>query len=220
MELLLTIGAAIVVGVLVLLALRVRARRAALRRFVADHGWASARDGEATVVTPSDGAWSVRMTRSFATQQTVKTQIVVSTWTSGTPRAISGAVVVGPSPPEPMRTLAVNLIGSLDPKMSGWLGLARVGDGAPLRHLPSVDHRLLALATDSAGPVGALTEVANAVANWCTEHRSEREQPAVTFGTDGVTVRVRIDVLRSTDQLAAFVDLGKRCAAALDGVAR
>ena len=154
-------------------------------------GWTSYQDGDVTVVTPADGSWTVRKTRSFTTQDSSSTQIVESIWTANVPRVSGGTVVVGPTPPEQLRELTIHMIGALDGRMRGWLGIARVAGGETLRHLPSVDVRLLGLATDDAGAVGPLTGVADAVAGWCASYGSEREQPAVTFDAAGVRVRVR-----------------------------
>lgn len=121
-----------------------------------------------------------------------------------------------------MRQLAVQLIGSIpsDSKVGGWLGLVRVGNGEPLRHLASVDARLLALGTGHAGRLGSLSGVAAAVQSWTASYSSERAQPAITFDGQGVLVRVRVDVLKSVDQLVAFVDLGQSCATSLATAAR
>jgi len=85
----------------------------------------------------------------------------------------------------------------------------------PLRAVPSVDERLLVFATDGYGCAGALTDVADAVSAWCEVYPAEREQPVVSINDAGIGVRVRIDVLRSIEQLEAFVDLGIRCRGAI-----
>ena len=77
--------------------------------------------------------------------------------------------------------------------------------------MPSADDRLLVFATDGYGPVGALSEVADAVGAWCATHPAEREQPVVSINGAGVCVRVRTDVLRSVEHLTSFVELGTRC---------
>lgn len=123
-------------------------------------------------------------------------------------------MLAGPSPPGALRELAIGLIGSLDGPLPGWLGLTRVGGGARLRPLSSADPRLLVLATAD-DDVPGLAGVADAVSAWCARFRAERDQPAVTLDTDGVTVRVRTDAMQAPDRLLAFVELGLACRAAL-----
>lgn len=222
MEFLVVVGVAVAATVALMVLRRARQRRIAMRRLLAERGWSSVRDGETTIIAPADNAWALRMTQSFAAQQNSSTRIVTTTWSAASPCSSGGAVIAGPTPPEPMRQLAVQLIGSIPPdsKVGGWLGLARVGNGEPLRHLPSVDARLLALATGASVPLGSLSGVADAVQSWTTSYSSERAQPTITFDSRGVLVRVRVDVLKSVDQLVAFVDLAKSCAASLATFAR
>jgi hypothetical protein len=137
--------------------------------------------------------------------------IVVSTWTSPTPRAEGAALVVGPAPPPELRSLTVALLGSATPAMTELLGIDRVSGGRPLQPLGSVDERLLAFATPGYPSPGRLTALAEAISSWCSRFGSEREQPAVTVDDSGVRVRVRTDVLRSVDRVDAFVELGLRC---------
>lgn len=222
MELLVILGVVAATVITVVAVRRYFQRRGAVRMLLAERGWSSVRDGEATVITPHDNSWVLRMTQSFAAQQTGSTRIVTTTWSAPSPRSADGAVIVGPTPPEPMRELAVQLIGSIPPngKFGGWLGLAHVGKGEPLRHLTSVDARLLALSTGHPGQLGSLSGVAAAVESWTTSYSSERAQPAITFDGEGVRVRVRVGVLKSVDQLVAFVDLGHSCASSLATDAR
>ena len=125
-------------------------------------------------------------------------------------------MIAGPTPPGPLRDLAVNLIGALDGPMSGWLGLTRVDAGNALRQVRSADPRLLVFTTGD-GPVPDLTRLADAVCSWCARNDGERDQPAVSFGADGVTVRVRSDVTQSPQRLAEFVEFGLACHTALSG---
>ena len=120
-------------------------------------------------------------------------------------------MVVGPAPPPELRDLTVALLGSATPAMTRWLGIDRVSGGRPLAPLSGVDDRLLAFATDGYRPVGQLNGVADAISAWCSVYRSEREQPAVSVDDTGISVRVRIDVLRSVQQIETFVELGLRC---------
>lgn len=80
-----------------------------------------------------------------------------------------------------------------------------------------MDDRLLAFATEGFRPSGKLTEVADAIGVWCSRYNTERLQPAVTVDDSGLCVRVRADVLRSLDQMDAFIELGLRCR---DGLGR
>lgn len=201
------------------LVLRARARtRAALGGLLGERGWMARRDGETTTVTPATDDWVLRSRRAFATQQSVPgTHVVTSTWTAPTPRMGSGALLAGPSPPGPARAIAVALIDSLDPKLAGWIGMGRVGDGQPLQHELPADPRLLVLGTADAVALGTLAAVADAVEEWCARYRSEREQPALSLSGDGLEVRVRVDVMSSAAQLADFVALCEKCRAAVAG---
>lgn len=193
-------------------------RRAAFRSGLAQRGLQISRHGEVTTITPDAGDWSVTMTRSFASQMSPPgSHIVVSTWTSPTPRAEGAALVVGPAPPPELRSLTVALLGSATPAMTNWLGIDRVSGGRPLEPVPSVDERLLAFATAGYPHPGDLIGVADAIGVWCSRYGSEREQPAVTVDDSGVRVRVRTDVLRSVDRVDAFVELGLRCRDSLRG---
>ena len=204
----------VVLGSGVLLA-RSRRRRAHFDALLGERGWARLRDGGTTIVRPEHDDWEVRTTRSFAAQQTPPTtHIVISTWSSASPCRSTGAVLAGPSPPGPLREMAIGLIGSLDGRTRGWLGLGRVGGGAPLRALDAADPRLLVLATTD-DEVPGLAGVADAVSAWCASYPAERDQPAVTLDADGVTVRVRTDVMQAPLRLQAFVELGLACRAAL-----
>lgn len=187
-------------------------RRAAFRAGLASRGLQINRSGDDTVITPEAGDWSVTMTRAFVSQMSPpSTHIVVSTWTSSTPRLTEAVLVVGPSPPPELRELTIALLGSATPAMTGWLGIDKVSGGRPLEPVPSVDRRLLTFATDGYRPSDDLAGIAEAISAWCSQYRSERDQPAVTVDEDGVRVRVRTDVLRSLDQVDAFIELGLRC---------
>ncbi len=187
-------------------------RRAVFRAALASRGLQISRSGNDTIVKPDVGDWSVTMTRAFVSQMSPPgTHIVVSTWTSPTPRTTGAVLVVGPAPPPELRELTIALLGSATPAMTGWLGIDRVSGGRPLEPVPSVDHRLLAFATAGYPSRGELSGVASAVTEWCSRYGTEREQPAITFDETGVRVRVRADVLRSLDQVEAFIELGTRC---------
>jgi hypothetical protein len=193
-------------------------RRAAFRSGLAVRGLLISRHGEITTITPDAGDWSVTMTRSFASQMSPPgSHIVVSTWTSPSPRADGAALVVGPAPPPGLRSLTVALLGSATPAMTELLGIDRVSGGRPLQPLGSVDERLLAFATPGYPSPGHLTGLAEAISSWCSRFGSEREQPAVTVDDSGCRVRVRIDVLRSLDQVDSFIELCLRCR---DGLVR
>lgn len=211
----LTLAAAVVAGLLV--GWQARQRRVAVRKLCDERGWIFTREGECTVVTPGDSSWIVRMTQSYAAQQSSTTRIVTSVWSAESPRVHQGALIAGPTPPDPLRDLAVQLVGSVQPhsRLSGWLGLARVGDGMALRQISAADSRLLVFGTGELKRASFLSGVADAVDVWTADYSSEREQAAVRFDEQGVQVRVRVNVLRSADQLAAFVELGTRCAASL-----
>lgn len=187
-------------------------RRRAFRAALAQRGWQCFRDGETTTVVPVHGDWTVTMCRSFAGQMSPpSSHIVTSVWSAPTPAVRTGALVAGPAPDPESRDLAANLLGSATPAMTRLLGIDRVADGRPLHAVPSTDHRLLVFATDGYGPTGALTGVAEVVSEWCAVHTAERERPVVTIDDNGIRVRVRSDVVRSVEQLAAFIDLGLRC---------
>lgn len=187
-------------------------RRAAFRSGLAQRGLHINRAGDDTTLTPDAGDWLVTMTRSFAAQMSPpSSHIVVSTWTSPTPRAERAVLVVGPAPPPDLRKLTAALLGAATPAMTAWLGIDRVTGGRPLEPVRSVDERLLAFATAGYPPPGDLADVADAIGAWSSRFGSEREQPAVTVDDSGVQVRVRTDVLRSLDQIQAFVELGLRC---------
>jgi hypothetical protein len=187
-------------------------RRAAFRSALAQRGWQSVRSGDETTVVPTSGDWTITTSRSFAAQMSPpSTRVVVSTWTSPIPRTPGPAMVAGPAPPPELRDLTVALLGSATPAMTRWLGIDRVSGGRPLVPLSEVDDRLLAFATDGYRPAGQLTGVADAISAWCSVNRSEREQPAVSIDDTGICVRVRVDVLRSVQQIDAFVELGLRC---------
>lgn len=206
-------------GVAALLA-RSRRRRARFDALLGERGWMRLRNGDSTTVRPGHGDWEVRTSRSFAAQQSPSsTHIVVSTWSSAWPSHPEGALLAGPSPPGPLRDMAIGLIGSMAGPARGWLGLTRFGDGARLRPLSSADPRLLVFVTaDRDGP--ELTAVADAVCAWCARHGDERDQPAVTLDTDGVTVRVRSDATRAPECLQDFVELGLACRIALGDLRR
>lgn len=204
------------------LVVRARARRrAALGRLLDERGWTVARDGETTIVTPATDTWVLRMRRAFATQQSVPgTHVVTSIWTAPQPRRAGGALLAGPSPPGPVREIAVALIGSLDAKLAGWIGMARVDGGQPLQTVLPSDPRLLVLGTTDTETPGMLSAVADAVAGWCARYPSEREQPAVSLSESGLEVRVRVDVLSSAARLADFVDLCEGCRAGVADACR
>lgn len=214
---LITVSALAVVAAVLVSAVvaRSRRRRARFDAALGEQGWTQLREGDSTIVRPQRGDWEVRSTRSFAVQQTPPTtHIVVSTWSSEWPRRPAGAVLAGPSPPGALRELAIGLIGSLEGPLPGWLGLTRVGGGTRLRALGSADPRLLVLTTGDDGVPG-LAGVADAVSAWRERYPGERDQPAVTLDTDGVTVRVRTDAMQAPERLLAFVELGLGCRAAL-----
>jgi hypothetical protein len=190
-------------------------RQAQFRSALAHRGWEPARSGDQTTVVPATGDWTVTRSRSFAAQMSPpSSHVVVSTWTSPIPTA-QGAIVAGPAPPAELRDLTAALLGSVTPAMTHWLGIDRVGGGRPLSPVPGIDDRLLAFATAGYHPGGSLAGVADAVSAWCSRYGSEREQPAVSIDDAGVCVRIRADVLRSADQIDAFVELGLRCRGAL-----
>lgn len=187
-------------------------RRAAFRAGLAQRGLAIGRHGDDTIVTPASGDWTVTMTRSFVSQMSPpSTHIVVSTWACPTPSVPGAALVVGPAPPRELRELTVALLGSATPTMIGWLGIDRVSGGRPLSPVPSADDRLLVFATAGYPSPGDLAAVGEAISAWCSRYGSEREQPVVTVDESGIRVRVRTDVLRTLDQVDAFIDLGSRC---------
>ncbi len=191
-------------------------RQAQFRSALAHRGWELTRSGDQTTVVPATGDWIVTMIRSFAAQMSPpSSHVVVSTWTSPIPTAQGAAMVAGPAPPAELRDLTVALLGSVTPAMTHWLGIDRVGGGRPLSPVPGIDDRLLAFATAGYHPGGSLAGVADAVSAWCSCYGSEREQPAVSIDDAGVRVRIRADVLRSADQIDAFVELGLRCRGAL-----
>lgn len=204
------------------LVMRARARkRAALARLLDERGWTVHRDGETTTVTPAADGWVLRMRRGFATQQSVPgTHVVTSIWTAPASRSTGGALLAGPSPPGPVREIAVALIGSLDAKLAGWIGMARVDGGQPLQNVLPSDPRLLVLGTADTEVPGTLAAVADAVDQWCARYPSEREQPAVSLSEAGLEVRVRVDVLSSAARLADFVDLGEKCRAGVADTCR
>ncbi len=187
-------------------------RRAALRSAPTQRGWRCFRDGETTTLVPDDGDWTVTMTRSYAAQMSPpSSHLVTSVWSAPSPNAQAATLVAGPAPDDQMRDLAVSLLSSATPAMTRLLGIDQVADGRPLRAVSATDPRLLVFATDGYGPAGALTDLAEAVSAWCSVHRTEREQPVVSIDDSGVRIRVRTDVLRSVQQLDAFVALGLRC---------
>ena len=193
-------------------------RQARFRSALAHRGWELTRSGDQTTVIPATGDWTVTMSRSYAAQMSPpSTHVVVSTWTSPIPTAPGAAMVAGPAPPAQLRDLTAALLGSMTPAMNHWLGIDRVGGGRPLSAVAGVDDRLLAFATAGYHPGGSLAGVADAVSAWCSRYGSEREQPAVSIDDTGVRVRIRADVLRSADQIDAFVELGLRCR---DGLSR
>lgn len=208
---------AVVVAVAGVIVVRAARRRAQVDRLLGERGWGRSRDGETITVRPHSDEWAVRMTRSFASQQMPTTHVVTSVWTASSPLNLGGSLIAGPTPPAPLRDLAVGLIGTVNAKMGGWLGLTRTGAGAPWRQVASADPRLLVLVTDGCGPVGTFSGVADAVAHWCSNYGRDREQPAVIVDSDGVSVRVRVDVLQSAAHLTAFVELGEQCRGALAG---
>lgn len=210
---LLTAFAVFAVGVLLAtLAVWWMRRRAELRSALAHRGWQTTRSGDETTVSPNSGDWTITISQSFAAQMSPpSSRVVVSTWTSLVPRAQGAAMVAGPAPPPELRDLTVALLGSATPAMTRWLGIDRVSGGRPLVPLSGVDDRLLAFATDGYRPMGRLTGVADAISAWCSVNRSEREQPAVSIDDTGICVRVRVDVLRSVQQIDSFVGLGLRC---------
>lgn len=203
----------IVAAALLLWSLR---KRAAFRSGLTQRGWQLVRRGETSTVLPESGDWTVTMTRSYAAQMTPpSTHIVTTVWTAPTPAVPAAALIVGPAPPAELRELATELLGAAPAAVTRWLGVDRVSGGLPLRAVPSVDPRLLAFATENYASPGALTDVADAVSAWCELFTAEREHPVVSINDAGVCVRVRTDVLRSFDQLDAFVLLGNRCRRAL-----
>ncbi|MGD9618376.1 MAG: hypothetical protein AB7G47_11455 [Mycolicibacterium sp.] len=218
MDLLITVAVvAVALGFAALLLSWSLRRRAAFRSALEQRGWQLSRHGETTTVVPAAGDWTVTMTRSYAAQMSPpSTRIVTTVWTASTPAAPGAALVAGPAPPAQLRGLAADLVGSATAAMTGWLGLDRVTGGLPLRAVPSADDRLLVFATQGYGPPGALTGLADAVSAWCEKHPAEREHPVVSINEAGICVRVRVDALRSVEQLEAFVDLGMRCRADID----
>ncbi len=187
-------------------------RRAAFASALAQRGWRRYERGEITTVVPTDDDWTVTMDRSFAAQMSPpSSHVVTSVWSAPTPAVKAAALVAGPAPDPEVRGLAAGLLESATPAMTHLLGIDRVADGRRLRAIPSADQRLLAFATEGYGPAGSLTDLAEAVSAWCAVHRAEREQPVVSIDDNGVRVRVRTDVLRTVEQLEAFIDLGTRC---------
>ena len=192
-------------------------RRAALRSELAKRGWHHSRHGDTTTVVPATGDWTVTMIRSYAAQMSPPSSRVVTTvWSAPTPAVQGAALIAGPAPPPELRDLAADLLGSATATMTRWLGVDRVTGGMPLHSVASVDNRLLAFATEGYGSPGALTGVADAFSTWCQAYPAEREQPVVSINDAGVCVRVRTDVLRSVEQLDAFVDLGMQCRVAIE----
>ena len=196
-------------------------RRAAFRSALAQRGWQLSRHGQTTTVVPTSGDWTVTLARSYAVQMSPPgSRVITTVWGAPTPAVQAAALIAGPAPRPELRDLAAQLLGSATAAMTQLLGIDRVSGGRPLRAVSSVDERLLVFATegyDSAGYrwAGALTNVADAVSSWCEVYPAEREQPVVSINDAGIGVRVRIDALRTIEQLEAFVDLGIRCQAAI-----
>lgn len=191
-------------------------RRAAFRSALTQRGWQLSRHGDTTTIVPDTGDWTVTMTRSYAAQMSPPSSHVVTTvWSAPTPAVQAAALIAGPAPPPELRGLAAELLGSATAAMTRWLGIDQVSGGWPLRAVPSADERLLVFATEGYGAPGTLTEVAHAVSAWCEVYPDEREQPVVSINHAGTGVRVRVDVLRSVEQLDAFVELGMRCRVAI-----
>ncbi|CAN5467054.1 hypothetical protein BH11ACT7_BH11ACT7_17900 [soil metagenome] len=195
-------------------------RRARIGALMSAHGWVRSRRDDTTTITAGDDSWAVEITRSFASQQSPpSTHIVTSTWTDAAPRRSSLALVAGPSPPPEMRDIAISAFAALPGRLKGWLGMTRPVAGAGLQIAEEVDPRLLAFVTEGqAHATGSLTAMADAVDTWCGNYGREREQPAVSLNAEGIQIRVRVDVSRSPAQLSAFVDLGRRCRAALSDI--
>lgn len=205
-------GTVMIAAVVLLWSLR---RRAAFRSALVQRGWQLSRHGEAKTVVPATDDWTVTMTRSYAAQMSPPSSRVVTTvWSAPTPAVQAAALIAGPAPRPDLRDLAAELLGSATAAMTHWLGIDRVSGGRPLREVPS-DERLLVFATEGYGPAGALTDVADAVSAWCEAYPAEREQPVVSINDAGIAVRVRTDVLRSVEQLDAFVNLGMQCRGAI-----
>lgn len=191
-------------------------RRALFRSALTQRGWQLSRHGETTSVFPTGADWTIEMTRSYAPQMSPpSSRIVTTVWTAPTPAVQEAALIAGPAPRPEVRKLAAELVGSATALMTRWLGIDRVSGGRPLREVESTDQRLLVFATEGYGDTGPLTDVAEAVSRWCEAYPKEREHPVVSVNDAGVCVRVRTNVLRSVEQLDAFVDLGMRCRAAI-----
>ncbi|MGB0961275.1 MAG: hypothetical protein ACPGVY_01100 [Mycobacterium sp.] len=192
-------------------------RRARFRAAVEHRGWQLSRSGQTTTVVPATGDWTVTLTRSYAVQMSPPgSRVITTVWRAPTPAVQAAALIAGPAPDPELRDLAAELLGSATAVMTRWLGIDRVSGGRPLSSVPS-DARLLVFATEGYGSVGALTDVAEAISAWCEVYPAEREQPVMSINDAGIGVRVRTDVLRSVEQLDAFVDLGLRCGGAIGG---
>ena len=140
-------------------------RRTLFRSALAHRGWQTVRSGDETTVVPAGGDWTITMSRSFAAQMSPpSTRVVVSTWTSPSPRVEGAAMIAGPAPAPELRALTVELLGSATPAMTRWLGIDRVSGGRALAPLSGVDDRLLAFATAGYRPPGRLKGVADAIA--------------------------------------------------------
>ncbi len=190
-------------------------RRAMFRSALAQRGWQLSRTGQKTTVVPATGDWSVTLTRSYAVQMSPPgSRVITTVWRAPTPAVQEAALIAGPAPDPELRDLAAELLGSATAVMTRWLGIDRVSGGRPLSSV-SCDERLLVFATGSYGPVGPLTDVAEAISAWCEVYPAEREQPVMSINHAGIGVRVRTDMLRSVEQLDAFVDLGMRCRGAI-----
>ncbi|MCH9766272.1 MAG: hypothetical protein K0U70_00585 [Actinomycetia bacterium] len=190
-------------------------RRAMFRSALAQRGWQLSRTGQKTTVVPATGDWTVTLTRSYAVQMSPPgSRVITTVWRAPTPAVQEAALIAGPAPDPELRDLAAELLGSATAVMTRWLGIDRVSGGRPLSSV-SCDERLLVFATGSYGPVGPLTDVAEAISAWCEVYPAEREQPVMSINHAGIGVRVRTDMLRSVEQLDAFVDLGMRCRGAI-----
>ncbi len=161
--------------------------------------------------------WSLNRRAAFRSTSPSGPQVVTTVWNAPTPAVQEAALIAGPAPRPELRDLAAGLLGSATAAMTRWLGIDRVSGGRPLSSAPSADERLLVFATEGYGPVGTLTDVADAICAWCEAHPAEREQPVVSINDAGIGIRVRTNLLRSVEQLDAFVDLGKRCRSAIGG---
>lgn len=204
-------------------------RAAALQALAEQQGWRIARSAEGrrrvVEIAPEGGGWSLKLASGYSTGSSkARTSVPgYSAFVSDTPAWADGRAIFSQKLPggiERMLGSAAGLTGFLQNAAVKAL-LGRVVDTESLRDLDrlrpyeaptGIELSILATEDPRGGNLRAIHDV---VQGWQPRHARDRSPPSVNIGPEGTTLRLPFE-LREADDVAAFVEAGRKLATALD----